>query len=87
MTFHLENTEAFELLFDAVKEKISKFEGCQKVTLLKDIKNPSTFFTYSIWDSETALDLYRKSAFFDDTWTKTKALFSAKAVAWSLEEH
>lgn len=86
MTFKEGNTIAFQELFEIVKDKIVKFEGCRSVKLLRDINNPCIFFTYSKWDNETALNNYRKSAFFDDTWTKTKALFSDKPEAWSVAE-
>ncbi len=86
MTFHPENVEVFKGLFEGVKDKITNFDGCQKVMLLKDTLNPSIFFTYSIWESTAKLNAYRKSAFFDETWHKTKALFSDKPEAWSLEE-
>ena len=36
------------------------------------------------WDSEEALDNYRSSPFFAETWRATKALFAAKAEAWSV---
>jgi heme-degrading monooxygenase HmoA len=41
-------------------------------------------FTFSIWDSEAALENYRQSDLFRDTWAKTKALFAEKAEAWSM---
>lgn len=86
MSFKSENTEAFERLFLLVKEQIRAFPGCEGVKLLRDIENPNIFFTYSIWVDETALNAYRKSAFFDDTWGKTKVLFDSKAQAWSVLE-
>lgn len=86
MTFKEENTEAFQNIFELVKERILNFEGCKSVKLLRDVNNPCVFFTYSKWENENSLNAYRKSLFFDDTWTKTKALFSDKPEAWSAEE-
>ncbi len=86
MTFKEENIEDFLNLFEVVKNKIANFEGCKSVKLLRDVNNPCVFFTYSKWEEENALNAYRKSALFDDTWTKTKALFSHKPEAWSTEE-
>lgn len=83
MTFKEENVEKFKELFTTVKSHIENFDGCHGVKLLRDIHNPCVFFTYSIWDNENALNAYRKSALFDDTWTKTKALFGNKPEAWS----
>ena len=86
MTFKPENTDTFESLFLLVREKIIAFEGCEGVKLLRDVNNPSIYFTYSLWHDEESLNKYRKSALFDDTWKKTKALFSDKPEAWSLFE-
>jgi len=86
MTFKPENTENFENLFLLVREKIVAFDGCRGVKLLRDVNNPAIYFTYSLWQDEECLNRYRKSALFDDTWKKTKALFSDKPEAWSLFE-
>ncbi len=86
MTFKPENAEKFEELFLLVKDKIEASEGCNGVKLLRDINNPSIFFTYSLWQHENNLNAYRKSALFDDTWKKTKAMFADKPEAWSLVE-
>jgi len=86
MSFKSENTETFQSLFLLVNEQIRTFPGCLGVKLLRDIENPNIFFTYSIWVNQNALNAYRKSAFFDDTWRKTKVLFDNKPQAWSLLE-
>lgn len=86
MSFAHENVETFQLLFERVREKIISFPGCEGVKLLRDIHNPNIFFTYSLWENDAALQAYRKSALFDDTWTKTKALFNDKPQAWSVQE-
>ena len=47
-------------------------------------KNHETIcFTYSIWDNEEALNNYRHSELFKNTWAKTKILFDGKPEAWS----
>ena len=86
MTFKPENTEKFEELFLLVKDKIEASKGCNGVKLLRNINNPNIFFTYSLWQHENNLNAYRKSALFDDTWKKTKAMFADKPEAWSLVE-
>lgn len=85
MSFKEEHTEAFLALFEARKEQIRSFDGCQHLELWQDAKDSCIFFTYSIWDSEQHLDRYRFSEFFKDTWGRTKALFRAKPQAWSVE--
>lgn len=86
MTFKPENTDVFEQIFKDVLSRIQNFEGCSSVKLLKDENNPSIYFTYSIWENENYLNNYRNSDFFNDTWGKTKVLFSEKPQAWSVSE-
>lgn len=86
MNFKENSLEAFKNLFEKVKVQIQSFPGCNGVKLLQDINDPCIFITYSLWDTEESLHAYRKSAFFDDTWHKTKELFSDKPEAWSLTE-
>lgn len=83
MEFDPDKIEDFKLVFEEVKQKISEFEGCEGVSLLQDVKNKNIFFTYSHWESEEALNNYRHSEFFAQTWKKTKALFTGKPQAWS----
>jgi len=53
--------------------------------LLRQVNNPNVLFTLSHWENEDALNAYRASELFADTWKKTKALFAEKAEAWSTE--
>ena len=87
MTFKPENTEIFEKIFYEVKTKIASFEGCKNVRLLKDTKNSCIYFTISLWENEKALENYRNSELFNETWQKTKILFSEKPMAWSISEN
>jgi len=86
MNFREEEVDSFLQLFHNVKHKIRQFPGCQKLELLQDINKSNTLFTYSYWDSEDALNLYRNSELFAETWKNTKKGFSEKAEAWSVEQ-
>ncbi len=86
MHFERENIPSFERIFEASQEYIRSFEGCRHLELYKDLGNPDVFFTYSIWESEEALEAYRTSGFFREVWGKTRALFAEKPQAWSLEK-
>ena len=86
MTFREDCIEDFKSTFEQSKPEILKFDGCTDVRLLQDEQNPCIMMTYSIWSGEYALNAYRRSKFFQKTWTKTKALFDAKPEAWSLDE-
>ncbi len=88
MEFLPEHSDAFLKLFESVKDKIQNREGCLHLELLRETTEGNTFFTYSYWEDEAALNNYRHSDLFGVTWKKTKALFSQPAQAWSTtQEH
>ena len=83
MSFREENIQDFLEIFEASKQKIRNFEGVEHLELLRQANAGNIFFTYSLWRSEKELENYRQSELFKEVWAKTKALFSAKAEAWS----
>lgn len=85
MTFVVGKEDDFLDIFNASKEKIRNFEGVSHLELLRDKIHLNVFFTYSFWESEAALEKYRHSALFKDTWAKTKLLFAEEPKAWSTE--
>ena len=84
MTFEPSKVEEFLRNFENNKLAIRGFEGCQKLSLMKSAHSDNMFFTYSWWESEAALNEYRKSDLFKGVWAKTKVLFIEKPEAWSL---
>ncbi len=84
MTFRPDKAEEFKVLFEERRQKIRSFDGCHHLELWRDNTHPNIFFTYSTWESQAALDHYRFSEFFKDTWGRTKALFAEKPQAWSV---
>ena len=84
MEFSAVFVEDFKVLFADVNRHIANFEGCQSVKLLQHEANATTFFTISKWDDSNALENYRASSLFRDTWAQVKPHFTAKAEAWSL---
>jgi hypothetical protein len=85
LSFKKDFLEQFLGELEKRKERIRNFEGCLFLEIWQDKKQPEIIFTHSHWTSETALDNYRKSAFFKETWAFTKSGFSKKPEAWSLE--
>lgn len=79
------NEHAFLEIFEEVQMQIKGFEGCHSLELLRENTGGTTFFTISKWDSEGSLEKYRNSTLFQNTWQRTKALFSSKAQAWTTE--
>ena len=86
MTFEPQKVNDFLVIFNESKQLIRNMKGCSHLELLNDINSTNIYFTYSYWNSETDLDNYRNSELFTNVWSKTKALFSAKAEAWSVEQ-
>lgn len=85
MSFRKEKLQQFESIFKASKDKIKSFDGCKHVELLNDVHHPTIFFTYSHWESEAHLEIYRQSELFKSTWAKTKVLFDKQPEVWTLQ--
>jgi quinol monooxygenase YgiN len=81
-----EYIESFELLFEERKKTIREMQGCNHLALWQDESDKRIFFTYSKWDNQHHLDLYRFSSFFKNTWTTIKPWFDGKPEAWSVSE-
>lgn len=86
MQFHPEQVSDFVEIFRKNQHRIAGFPGCNKVDLLNDVDHPEVFFTYSHWESPSALEDYRHSDTFRDIWAQTKVLFSAAPMAWSTKK-
>ncbi|MFZ1705394.1 MAG: antibiotic biosynthesis monooxygenase family protein [Saprospiraceae bacterium] len=77
-------TEDFEQIFQQSKHQIKAFKGCHYLELCKDVQDKTVYYTISRWESEQDLNQYRQSDLFVETWSKTKKLFAAKPMAFSL---
>lgn len=87
MTFDHEHIDAFLRIFAEVRPHIEAVEGCLSLKLLRDADQPDVLTTYSTWASDAALQAYRRSDFFRQTWSRTRELFCQKPVAHSYHEH
>lgn len=85
LTFEEDRINEFISFFDTIKLKVASYEGCNGMRLLQDKKYPHVVFTYSDWESEEALNEYRNSETFANTWKKIKPWFAQKAEAWSTD--
>jgi quinol monooxygenase YgiN len=85
MNFRPDKITDFRVIFDESKHKIRAMAGCQHLELLQDLDQSNVLMTYSYWDSTEALNAYRHSDVFADTWARTKALFADKPLAYSVE--
>lgn len=83
LTLDPSKREDFLTLFDGSSASIRAFDGCLELLLLQDTRYPNIFTTLSKWSSEDALNEYRSSPLFIDTWARTKPMFASPAVAFS----
>jgi len=82
LSFQPQFVERFLEVFAYHRERIQVFPGCQHIELMRCKSPDHIFFTFSIWDNEEALETYRQSELFKNTWSKTKVLFSDRPEAW-----
>ncbi|MEK6780581.1 MAG: antibiotic biosynthesis monooxygenase family protein [Bacteroidota bacterium] len=86
MHFTKAGVEEFLEIFEANKTSIRNFLGCTHLQLLKDADDPLCYTTFSTWDKQESLDLYRQSELFGKVWGRVKTLFSERSQAFSLEK-
>lgn len=87
MTFKPEHLEHFiNEVFEHSKKHIRNFDGCTHLELHQDAAHKNILYTYSIWENEDCLNVYRNSELFEKTWAKTKVLFADRPQAFSLEK-
>ncbi len=86
MTFKEERAGDFEELLKTIRPKIRNFPGCLHLDILRDLRRPHIFFSYSRWEGEEDLENYRQSEFFAQTWPRVSKWFSERPEAWSTEE-
>lgn len=87
MEFQPERINEFLAFFDTVKLKVNTFPGCYGMKLYQDVDRPEIVMTYSHWESENALNLYRDSVTFGEIWPNIKPWFAAKPEAWSVKAY
>ena len=86
MEFRSEHVDDFLVHFDTIKDLIRAYPGVRHLELHRDTGQSNVFYTYSKWDSETALDVYRQSELFKSAWGGVKPWFGGKPQAFSLVE-
>ncbi|MFY0255919.1 putative quinol monooxygenase [Chitinophaga sp. 30R24] len=86
MEFDPEKVITFRELFSRQQQQIRNFPGCLHLELWEHEASGNTWFTFSQWESEAALEQYRQSDLFRETWAATKVLFNAKPTAWTVKQ-
>jgi quinol monooxygenase YgiN len=83
MTFRPDRLDEFLALFAETRGRIRSAPGCRHLELWRDERFPNVLTTFSRWDGPEALDAYRHSALFRETWARTVPLFAAAPAAHS----
>lgn len=83
MEFQADRVDEFDALFERYRSHIEASPGCLGVKLVSGTDQPHVRTTLSWWEGSEHLETYRNSALFAEVWPRTKALFSARPVAWS----
>lgn len=83
MVFRPDAVETFLALFDRSAPQIRAFAGCSSLELWQDARYPNILTTCSHWSDAEALEHYRQSELFRNTWTQAKWLFAGPPEAFS----
>ena len=78
--------ENFLNIYRTRNPSLKNVKGCQSTCVLKSITSDQEFFTLSVWDSVQALEDYRNSEYFKETWSLVKQLLGGKTQVWNLDE-
>jgi quinol monooxygenase YgiN len=84
MRFQKGKEKEFLSIFNENKTAIAGFGGCTYLELRRSRKHPGWFMTFSLWNDQKYLDLYRNSQLFKLVWGKVKPLFEKEAEAVSI---
>ncbi len=84
MAVRPDQTGEFERVYSEVKGIVRAMPGCRSLELLHDLHDSGLFFTWSLWDDESALERYRNSETYRSVWPRLKAHFVSEAQAWSV---
>ncbi|MEC4113815.1 putative quinol monooxygenase [Myroides pelagicus] len=85
LTFKEEHVEEFVQYFEEIKHVVRSQPGCSFLELYQDKTQSNVFFTYSYWENEQDLDIYRYSDTFKEVWPYVKSMFAERAQAWSVD--
>jgi heme-degrading monooxygenase HmoA len=76
-------TDEFLRIYEEVGPRIRSFPGCRHVELWVNREDPLRLATYSVWDGPEALEGYRTSDQFLQTWSRVRLLLADRASAES----
>lgn len=79
------NIDDFKQFISLMKENILTIGGCKHIDILNDREDKNIFFMYTIWETETVLNKYRKSELNKTFWNKLNQWSVKEPQAWTVE--
>ena len=86
LEFDPQRVAEFTAFFAQHRTTIATFPGCISLDIYKDAGLDHVYYTFSLWESEAALEAYRHSDTFNNLWSYAKQRFAGKPLAYSLVE-
>ena len=86
MTISPDKVDQFRNYFNNSCQLIRGTSGCTHLELYCDATADNVMITFSKWQDENALNAYRNSSLFKETWALVKPLFIEKPFVFSMKE-
>lgn len=83
LKIHPDKVEEFKQYFETIYDRIRAAQGCLSLRVVADLEGLGEFFTVSEWESPAALEAYKDSAFFQETWPRVKTFLRDRPWAQS----
>jgi len=83
LKIHPDKVEEFKQFFETIYDRIREAQGCLSLRVVADLEGLGEFFTVSEWESPAALEAYKDSAFFRETWPRVKTFLRDRPWAQS----
>ena len=78
--------DEFKKLYTKRNPKSRGVSGCLEVRIMKDIKENNIYYTVSKWSNNQALEDYRSSEYFKQTWPMVKSTLAARTKVFTMED-
>lgn len=85
LKIQLDKVEEFKQFFGTIYDGIRAAQGCLSLRVVADLEGLGEFFTVSEWESAAALEAYKNTAFFRETWPRVKTFLRDKPWAQSFQ--
>ncbi len=85
LKFHSDQVKDALDKLNSIAPKVRAQRGCKFLEISQGFHDKSEIITYSYWESQNDLNVYRQSDFFRAFWKDIRVNFQEPARAWSVE--